>query len=387
MSQQLLVLGNGFDLNIGVKSTFKDYFDHRFPYFGDQSDINQSELLENPEYNIWDIIIRYVRAYQGGFGIENWSDLETLLFDILCCDYKNANNPLLKFDLIDKLIEVNQKRDVNQLEPVWTESNNEEYIFRLIIKKATIDHWETFYPITENFYSIGDFNSIIETILLNDLRKLESDFSKYLKNQITNNSKYYFRSRMLLEQLSENANIEDISVLSFNYTNPFKKNNLTNYRLIHGNLDEHNIIFGIDKSSLHEHYTDNTSKILFQSFSKQSRVLKNSFSSTQLKKNHWRLNPKNLKQIIFYGHSLSEADYSYFQALFDSIDLYHSDTELIFYYSIYNRKIANEIESSYKIAIELLLTKYGESFDNKTHGRNLVQKLLLENRLIIKKLD
>lgn len=34
-----------------------------------------------------------------------------------------------------------------------------------------------------------------------------------------------------------------------------------------------------------------------------------------------------------------------------------------------------------------LLSSYGNTLDNKNHGKNLVHKLLLEGRLIIKKND
>ena len=38
------------------------------------------------------------------------------------------------------------------------------------------------------------------------------------------------------------------------------------------------------------------------------------------------------RRIKFYGHSLGEADYSYFQAIFDSVKLYEGDTRLVFYF-------------------------------------------------------
>lgn len=34
-----------------------------------------------------------------------------------------------------------------------------------------------------------------------------------------------------------------------------------------------------------------------------------------------------------------------------------------------------------------LLISYGKTFDNKDHGKYLVRKLLLEGRLIIKRID
>ena len=95
--------------------------------------------------------------------------------------------------------------------------------------------------------------------------------------------------------------------------------------------------------------------------------------------------------IKFFGHSLDFADYSYFQAIFDEVDLYESDTRLIFYYNE-NRRNGEKGNKGEKRGVKEemfrevnhLIAGYGESLDNKDHGRNLLHKLLLEGRLTIK---
>ena len=88
--------------------------------------------------------------------------------------------------------------------------------------------------------------------------------------------------------------------------------------------------------------------------------------------------PKNDNQLIeikFYGHSLSEADYSYFQSIFDFYNLYNNNNvSLLFYYS----KGYEQNDEIYR-----LINSYGKTFDNKDQGKNLIHKLLLENRLKI----
>jgi len=42
------------------------------------------------------------------------------------------------------------------------------------------------------------------------------------------------------------------------------------------------------------------------------------------------LKPEKLGTINFFGHSLSKADYSYFQAIFDLYNIYSSEINLIF---------------------------------------------------------
>ena len=86
-------------------------------------------------------------------------------------------------------------------------------------------------------------------------------------------------------------------------------------------------------------------------------------------------NDNNPIKIKFYGHSLSEADYSYFQSIFDYYDLYgNSNVSLTFYYS-------NGFENH--DAVYKLISAYGKSLTNKEQGKNLLHKLLLENRLHI----
>lgn len=386
MDEQLLILGNGFDLNVGLKSSFKDYFNQRFQSFREYGDVTSEELINNSEYNIWDIIIRFVRGYSGGVELNNWSDLEKVLFNVMCCTNEYSLNPLLKFNLIDKLIEVQEKRDRQSVAPVWAESDKDDFIFKQIIRKAFIVHYDLFYPIAEGPYSHSDFGNIMATILLKELNKMEEDFSNYLAMQVKSNPKYAMRSEMLLKQLVDASNFEKINILSFNYTNPFEDNNIYNYRLIHGNLIDKNVIFGLDIDSIYQQNM-NIDDMFFSQFSKQSRVLGSLFNNKKQNLQNWNFDSKNLSRIIFFGHSLSEADYFYFQALFDSVNLYYSDTKLIFVYSIYDRKKSTEIGTAYKDSIETLLTNYGKSFDNQTHGRNLIQKLLLENRLQIKCLE
>jgi len=91
--------------------------------------------------------------------------------------------------------------------------------------------------------------------------------------------------------------------------------------------------------------------------------------------------------IKFYGHSLGDADYSYFQAIFDEVNLYESNTRLIFYY---NKSRPNTTLQEKAVQEEMfekvnrLITTYGATLDNEDHGRNLLHKLLLEGRLTIK---
>ena len=94
-------------------------------------------------------------------------------------------------------------------------------------------------------------------------------------------------------------------------------------------------------------------------FSKSYRVLENGLTST------FDIS-SDIDIIKIYGHGLGKADYSYYQSIFDSVDLYHGKTKVMFFWSDFE--------------------EYGTTFSNKDHGRNLFTKLLLENRLTIEEI-
>ena len=94
--------------------------------------------------------------------------------------------------------------------------------------------------------------------------------------------------------------------------------------------------------------------------------------------------PKSIQLITFYGHSLAEADYAYFQSLFEYFDIYKENITLVFYYSVYDTSKALEIKSKVFNSVSKLLATYGEFHNEK--GKNLMHKLLLEGRLLIKKI-
>ena len=126
------------------------------------------------------------------------------------------------------------------------------------------------------------------------------------------------------------------------------------------------VIFGIDDKLIQLQKTNE-----LRLFSKTYRKM--SDTSTPIS-----ILPKNDGQPIeikFYGHSLSEADYSYFQSIFDFYNLYDNyNVSLLFYYS----KGYEQNDEIYR-----LINSYGKTLENKDRGKNLIHKLLLENRLKI----
>lgn len=245
---------------------------------------------------------------------------------------------------------------------------------------------------------------------MQQLYNLEKRFCNYLKNQIVNpcnglklNEDYIINAINLLAKLTGFVcykfnkiddfitvkskkylidifdNLDNTFILNFNYTALFDILEVESpcyYNNVHGKLcddicangcDKSNIIFGIDDNLIQS-----------QGASSELRLFSKTYRKMLSADKYLTVLPPNENKPIaikFYGHSLSEADYSYFQSIFDYYDLYgNSNVSLNFYYS----KGFENYDAVYK-----LISEYGKSLTNREQGKNLIHKLLLENRLNI----
>lgn len=394
---QLLILGNGFDAHSGLKSQYKEFFRIEIlDRIGEQFGLQQSKRGET--FGFWEnLLLEYYK--NNNRDNYDWCDIETIIKDTLLSIYFGKKSEELKTyqGLCFKAsMYVHNLRGTINL----SEFNNvEKFIFDYCVKFISVnggEHKDNIKPLTEN--------------LLRQLHNLERRFCKYLKNQIANpnneserNEDYIIKSVNLLAKLtgfisygfnklddfvtvdgkkrliSVFDNLNDVFILNFNYTALFdilEVESPCTYNNVHGKLcnknctqgcEGSNVIFGIDDNLIQSQGVSSDLRL----FSKTYRKMLNS------DKYIMTLPPidGNEVRIKFYGHSLSEADYSYFQSIFDYYDLYgNSNVSLTFYYS----KGFENYDAVYN-----LISSYGKSFDNKEKGKNLIHKLLLENRLHI----
>jgi hypothetical protein len=97
---------------------------------------------------------------------------------------------------------------------------------------------------------------------------------------------------------------------------------------------------------------------------------------------HFVFPDKNNKlSIFFYGLSLNENDYSYYQSIFDKYDIYENKNISI------NFVTKCVFKNDYTSSVYDLIRGYGNTFDNQDHGKNLLTLLLIENRLKIVAID
>lgn len=434
---QLVILGNGFDLQCGLASSFGDFEKPRKGLIEDliekysthQGEADTSgELVTYPDdcqerqevslaadiwaagITVWDLIL--IADEQ----IRTWYDVEACIRDWLLKhpgrgeQLRNQNN----------LYAV--KHQYSRYQQALIPGLHDNPYEMAVIDNYWDDGYFSQMPVNEQVSKLllrwyacnADDNSIMK-VMMQELHRLEAAFSSYMKNEAESNENYRSRACHLLEQLmndqlnnynslltnntykiggdiSFGGSFNNVRILDFNYTNPITDikpaPTLSN---IHGNIHGGDIIFGIDSNSVD---TDDSNYPGLVKFTKTYRLMAlGKGNKTKLVHPHVSGQPGSETSIIkFFGHSLGDPDYSYFQAIFDEVDLYGSDTRLVFYY---NQKRLNENKDDKKSKnatsenaqeemfekVNRLITTYGQTLDNKDHGRNLMHKLLLENRL------
>ena len=400
---QIVILGNGFDLASGLPTSYQDFMGWRF------NKIKQSNKLDLINYYIKSLervdVIPKVEFFskEKDLWVNYNNDKKLLCYDF----YNNIKNTLHSFynngiNYFDLYFYMHQRQKD------WCDVENKIKEIVVSIKdqiklssKKIIDIKENMNlptSITPSCFAYSEYEVIelltvmfleecmnneslnIYEILMKELRKFENEFQKYISNiSFILNDKHIYQDiyiKNFYKLINPNT---DTYILNFNYTSIKDSLHIEDSHFheinVHGKYD-YITIFGIDQT-----FCDvNTDEFIF---SKTYRKMASNIESMELP---CKVNKDFMPQeLIFYGHSLSAADYSYFQSLFDSYDIYNQ-TFLTFKYSVYDENKRHEIKKKVFDSITKLLINYGNTMTNKDHGRNLLHKILLEGRLKIEEI-
>lgn len=412
--KHLIVLGNGFDLACNLKSSYGDFFLARFnelfcnkeeksnsldeiadvldekrkyivhyidytkstlnAYTNTDTDCDYFKQISNKYFknillNRWDIIFLFAQLCIGqNVKSYEWQDVETIIFEVISIalniDYKSKISYKKKLDF-----------DAN----TW----HGEELFKKII-----------YYIS---YVGKNTPEEIATELLAELKKFEAEFSNFIAKQVNlDNSKQGYVSNAVdlykkISKYSKNkaySSGDKVDVLSFNYSLDEKFVNIMDQEIddkrlnswsnIHGIAHPNKSpyypapIFGIDN---HEILDQNDLRILF---TKSYRIIDEDINNVRSAEGY-----EDTDLISIYGHSLSEADYSYFETLFDENRLYYSKCKIEYYYYPGDKESEKILKRREAITrVYNLLTNYGKTLGD-THGSSIVNKLNLENRISV----
>ena len=342
---ELLVIGNGFDLYSGLKTNYQHFFEDRYSsnilkdienyyHTGDSMYLKRLNKLEGLSF--WDLYFILTYLYNGRNKEKSWANIEEEIRIFLVDQPRNTT--ITKKGIQRQLNKTRQSEDTS-IGKMLVE------ILRSINKKYV--------------------NNTFEGFIFQELLMFEKVFGGYINNESKSNINYQDNSTLTIEKLVTDQ--KNTHVLSFNYTEVHTEK-VSHVEYVHGESSK-NIIFGIDTVGL-EAGSDE------YRYSKTYRKLLMNVENQK----HESL-PKEVEKIVFFGHSLSLADFSYFQSIFDFYSIYDSTIELKFVFSVYEETKRSEIINNQLKSVTSLFSEYGKKMMNSHQGQNMLHKLILENRI------
>lgn len=339
-ANNLLIVGNGFDLEHGLKTHYTDFFDT----INNVSSKNEI-ILNNHKYLIKDnyLLLYLLEEYkQNKLQGNNWIDIETELKKII--------------SLIE---EINVNKFIDNMN--YYIGGNEYTIIDKIQSKSSYYFKNCLFPfiIGNNYYKyINEHYNISIKILEKDLNELTNMLRDYLLEQDISN-------------LTKTKDISDIDykithVLSFNYTDTFRKlySKLDNDKIdfIHGSLNKNNLVLGINETLTE----DTENKIVDTVYFK--KYFQRIYKKTDYQYVSWldstdSQNYADFDTVYIHGHSLDESDKEILEKIINSVLKKDTSTVKIFYYDEkhYRQKVTNLI---------------------KVLGKDVFQKYYFQNRII-----
>lgn len=410
----LIIIGNGFDRQCKLNSSYNHFFIDRkenvFKSFysvfntfknSDYLDLRENngyissrELSDklkynfavnlknindsrNSELNIWDFIFTFCFQDYDNENDIKWIDIEEYI-----------NKFIMNSETLNKLDSINLYKVYINIDSMIIDLSNLR-LFKIIsfIKRIyseeSID--KEFLKSKNQLLKAHESKDLIDfnRFLFLELNRFEENFRKYLfLIQEKNFIEYNVLATELYSKIIGKDHVNKNYYMNFNYTLPTAKIANINGINIHGFVgdsvdDERNeVIFGFDQSNIN---FDKTNYM----FTKTSRKLHHRCSLIEQN----LPTKKEVNRIKFFGHSLGEGDYSYFYSIFDYYDIYNNDIEIEFIYCFYKGKEPDEIRFDLQSNIAKLFHSYGDAMYKDGHGKNLIHKLLLEKRLSLRLID
>lgn len=341
MARELIIIGNGYDLQIGYKTSFDSFF--------------VNKVFNNVSPNLNSLV-----------NLVSTGEVKNILYIFFYYCFYDKSNLRIKLGIDEK--------DKN-----W---KNVEYLIKILLRDYYFkleDIFKNGYRRLNDYSFLGLINELISLKLRSN--PLERDFNVFLRNQVNefeDDLKKYINEELekttdeqylIKDELNKKLKIsQNTYIINFNYTNVLGNNNESN---VHGSL-ESEVIVGIDLTDI-----DDIEKYNYMiPYTKTYRKMMSIDSKRSI-----MVGDVNL--ITVYGHSLGQQDYSYFQAIFDFYNIYdNKQIKLNFVYSD-NYGEPEYLKNKYVKSVFELLDRYGKTMNNKDNGKNLIHKMLLEGRLSI----
>lgn len=287
-SKKVLILGNGFDLDLGRKTLYKNFY--------------ESEYC--PKYYPAPLIRHLNEKWVDNLEAVKWYDLENELFNY----YSKIRSKGFKFDVfndsektwIDKFIRHDY---ITPLNCIRGEAN--QYTVRRLIEKGIL-----IAPRESSYISLSTKDLFLppEERDFKALQLIKEGLIEYLKIQQGKEINKDSVAAIFAKCFASDETTVNKQIYSFNYTNIkdisydwiFSESIETTIKYVHGNVNDKNVILGTKDSPFEAKY-DFLQKTFDTKYNPPAMVY----------------DLLNADDIFIFGHSLGMNDSQYFQAFFE----------------------------------------------------------------------
>ncbi|KAB8293647.1 AbiH family protein [Bifidobacterium avesanii] len=367
----IYILGNGFDLAVGLPSNYSDFFKNRFRHAVSSKKETLTAVSKMPTCNAWDLIFaNYIEV--DSF----WCNIEQIIANMAA-----NNNPFMMGLTMSCILGLQKKtpKEVRKLYASLIRYFDSHYIDSMFKLKSLASQK---YCLKHEEIGI----KIVYSILLDELNKEENIFMDYLDKAVASID-YETLAEKLFQSIRDahsedrkqvcmgTADLPGISItpkqiiLSFNYTRFGCWYNDDVFANINGSLKDRNAIFGTSDSA-------NSN----WDFSKTSRSAMQSDPPTYREEAMSAINASDkVNSINIFGHSLQEPDDPYFFDIFNKARISTDNVPIRFYYTetagrpFNKRKLIN--------SARLLFERYDDKNGLDRFSSLMRSELLTFNRL------
>ena len=331
MADTILILGNGFDLAMGRKTSYKDFLEFSAKLFVERENqldgFLKKHLIDIEKYRN-NLYIQYINENKSTLG-ENWSNLEIMISQLAeAIDFFRLNSDKLYHksgDLYPKYVDRFHKM-MNE------EGNSTSKIFiGTILKLYNSSGWDKL----ERELAISELNNLFinHLDLLTELLEIYLSYRDFIDFEFAP----IIPSETVLDAIDR---ISEASVISFNYThtpNKLYKIPLEKTHFIHGEIDlkrqKHKIntmVFGIEDKSTEINSDLIPYQKFYQRVVKETGIVYERFFDQEFDISKGI--PKIVKNIIIFGHSVDPLDKEIFANCFKLVDNKYYQSRFIFTY-------------------------------------------------------
>lgn len=367
-----VVIGNGFDLHCGLHTTYSDYYCKNYKkylYIQDlykkYEETSKLSLDFNDKKiklpNSWDVFFALNSSKNPKECKQRWCDIEKMI--------------------LASLYRYDEGSDINIIANSLCSKINWPIINDCLVKdKLATNHIDRFVvsfckgKMESCKYRVSNFYQF----LVDELKDFEKNFGNFIYYQLHNswyercnpgqvflNTAYIEMAIDTLNELCDEKNLVGIDSFNYSYIHTEKMMKLIQH--INGSWD--NPIFGIDTK-----FEPNDNSFLFTKTSRRidSDMFDDSFDAKP-----------SFDNLVIFGHSLNEADYSYFFPMFDKLHLIDSTASnvIVFAYSVYDEENELDIKSELRQSISNILYSYAKS-KNLIDPERFLDSLSIQKRII-----